>query len=340
MTESLGKRIAENRKRLKLTQDQLAEKLGVTAQAVSKWENDQSCPDIGTLPAIADIFGITTDELLGRSAKDRVYEAQIVEPDDECEQSNIKAGWELHWEPGRIGALGLAVLVLLVGSLYLLSALLLWDLSLWEILWPSSLLVFGLFSLFKSFSFFSLGCFALGSFFLTDKLFSFDLPDNSKFIWAVIIVLFGCSLLIDALRKRNLPWLCWTHGKKGKKSNNKQSTRNYSCAENRFTYTATFSEDRHTIDIERLEHGDISVAFGEYTIDLSHVEDVLTGCALDVNCSFGELTLLIPSKYIVKQETSSVLASIKTEGQPDASAEKEIMLDASANFGEIVIRYI
>ena len=42
MQETIGKRIMQNRKQLKLTQDQLAEQLGVTAQAVSKWENDQS----------------------------------------------------------------------------------------------------------------------------------------------------------------------------------------------------------------------------------------------------------------------------------------------------------
>ena len=45
MEQKIGSRIAANRKRLKLTQEQLAEKLGVTPQAVSKWENDQSCPD-------------------------------------------------------------------------------------------------------------------------------------------------------------------------------------------------------------------------------------------------------------------------------------------------------
>ena len=64
MEQTLGKRIVHHRKRLGLTQDQLAEKLGVTAQAVSKWENDQSCPDIATLPKLAQIFGITVDELL------------------------------------------------------------------------------------------------------------------------------------------------------------------------------------------------------------------------------------------------------------------------------------
>ena len=65
MEVTLGKRIAANRKRLGLTQDQLAEKLGITAQAVSKWENDLSCPDISILPKLADIFGISVSKLLG-----------------------------------------------------------------------------------------------------------------------------------------------------------------------------------------------------------------------------------------------------------------------------------
>ena len=65
---NLGTVIAENRKKLGLTQDGLAQKLGVTNQAVSKWESDQSCPDIALLPLLADLFGITLDELFGREA--------------------------------------------------------------------------------------------------------------------------------------------------------------------------------------------------------------------------------------------------------------------------------
>lgn len=62
---TLGKRILYHRKRLGLTQDQLAERMGVTAQAVSKWEHDLSCPDVTTVPRLAELFGISTDELLG-----------------------------------------------------------------------------------------------------------------------------------------------------------------------------------------------------------------------------------------------------------------------------------
>jgi transcriptional regulator with XRE-family HTH domain len=79
MANSIGTRIAEARKRKGLTQDQLAEAMGVSPQAVSKWENDISCPDITLLPQLADYFGISVDDLLrGPSAP----EAQIV-PEEE-----------------------------------------------------------------------------------------------------------------------------------------------------------------------------------------------------------------------------------------------------------------
>jgi len=62
---TIGKNIAELRKNGGMTQEQLAELLGVTAQSVSKWENDTTMPDIMLLPAIAGCFGITVDELYG-----------------------------------------------------------------------------------------------------------------------------------------------------------------------------------------------------------------------------------------------------------------------------------
>jgi len=64
MNETIGNRITKYRKAKGLTQEDLAAKLGVSSQAVSKWENDVSCPDISLLPQLCRWLGITTDELL------------------------------------------------------------------------------------------------------------------------------------------------------------------------------------------------------------------------------------------------------------------------------------
>ena len=57
------------RKKQGLTQEELAVKLGVTNQSVSKWESAQCCPDISLIPKIAEIFEISIDELFGKSSK-------------------------------------------------------------------------------------------------------------------------------------------------------------------------------------------------------------------------------------------------------------------------------
>ncbi len=63
--QQFGKRIQERRKAQGFTQEQLGGALGVSAQAVSKWENGESAPDIGLLPAICQLLGTSADGLLG-----------------------------------------------------------------------------------------------------------------------------------------------------------------------------------------------------------------------------------------------------------------------------------
>lgn len=71
--ETLGRRIARLRLEYGMTQERLAMKMGVTAQAVSKWENDLSAPDIMLLPELARTLGVTVDELLeGRKSQEIV----------------------------------------------------------------------------------------------------------------------------------------------------------------------------------------------------------------------------------------------------------------------------
>lgn len=71
--ENVNAVLAENilyyRKKCALSQDELAQRLGVTFQAVSKWENAKAAPDIAFLPMMADIFGCYIDELFSRKVK-------------------------------------------------------------------------------------------------------------------------------------------------------------------------------------------------------------------------------------------------------------------------------
>ena len=64
----LGENIRALRLRKRLTQEQVAQKLGVTYQAVSKWENGTNTPDIALLPEIAAFFGVTIDALFHQDA--------------------------------------------------------------------------------------------------------------------------------------------------------------------------------------------------------------------------------------------------------------------------------
>ena len=59
----LGENIRRFRKKMKMTQEELADKIGVSFQAVSKWENAQSAPDISLLPLLAKVFNCRIDDL-------------------------------------------------------------------------------------------------------------------------------------------------------------------------------------------------------------------------------------------------------------------------------------
>lgn len=63
-TKKVGEYIQEKRKDLGYTQQQLAEILGVTNKAVSKWETGEGLPDISLFPVLAEVLGVTVDELL------------------------------------------------------------------------------------------------------------------------------------------------------------------------------------------------------------------------------------------------------------------------------------
>ena len=339
MEETLGKRIASHRKRLGMTQDRLAEQLGVTAQAISKWENDQSCPDIALLPKLAEIFGISIDMLLGVAPRTQAAEAEVVEPitEEEAEPDGLhfqSGNVEFHWDGGRRSSLALAVWILIVGGLLLAGSILSWNLELWDVLWTSGLLVFGLFGILSKFSIFSLSCMLFGGYFLLTKLHILPISIGKELLLPVLLLLFGLSLLIDALHKPSKRH--FTLLRNGEKIKNSRCV----VADGILDCNLTFCEVSTVVDAPRLHRGNVNVSFGELNLDLSGCEEIAPGCTIEANCSFGELTLKVPRCYRVEADASTSFGNFEVTGSPDTEPISVINLVASASFGEICIKYI
>ena len=87
-----AQRIITLRKELSMTQEQLAQELGITAQAVSKWETGQSYPDITLLPKLAEVFHVRVDELLG------VAQQPDEEAEEDASEDSASAPLDLPWD--------------------------------------------------------------------------------------------------------------------------------------------------------------------------------------------------------------------------------------------------
>ena len=90
--KTIGENIAYFRKKNKLTQEELAEKLSITSQAVSKWECDSSYPDITGMQSLAKILGVTVDEIInGEKALPEIIEAPKEKIDRRILLINVEA---------------------------------------------------------------------------------------------------------------------------------------------------------------------------------------------------------------------------------------------------------
>ncbi len=91
MDLAMAQRLVDRRKAAGLSQEALAAQLGVSRQAVSKWERSESSPDTDNLIALAALYGVSLDELLYGEAVDSTDDSQA---DDEAQNSN--AGTKLQ----------------------------------------------------------------------------------------------------------------------------------------------------------------------------------------------------------------------------------------------------
>lgn len=330
MEQTLGKRIMENRKRLGWTQDRLAEQLGVSAQAVSKWENDQSCPDISLLPRLAELFGITVDELLGRQTE-KVYEGEVVR-----EEKDDDKVITLNWESGKTGYLAAGLTVLLTAILmiaaYFVKPL---NAPFWGTLWPAAMLVGGLVYMAEGFSFLKLGVAVMGGYFLLDHLgvFSVDLGD---LVFPILLVILALALLGDALKKKQKRGKWQVRGKSGKEK------KSFTCSEQEGTFRAenSFGEQTFLVAVDKLNRGWAEVSFGESMVDLTGVDTVSENCRLDADVSFGEMTIRCPRRFRMVCNNSGSFGGMEYHGNPDEEPQGVITLDGSTSFGSLVIEYI
>ena len=94
MNETMGSILARLRREKGWTQEQLAKELGISYQAVSKWENELSSPDLSALPLLADLFGVSIDTLFGRETEAITEEALVPAPEAEARE-------ETSWDPSQ-----------------------------------------------------------------------------------------------------------------------------------------------------------------------------------------------------------------------------------------------
>ena len=330
---SLGDRIKYHRKKLGMTQEQLAQRMGVSTQAVSKWENNLSCPDISILPELAEVFGISIDELLGRETSGRVFTAKEAEVVDEETNKELHHKWKLEKKKGGII---FALFILTIGTLLLLRGIVpAMNISVWTILWTTALIYIGISGMIGHFTLFSTVMTLAGTYFLLSAYQVFGWPLRWSYVIPAVILLWGVCLLIDVLvgkrfrRKKKV-----THG-------DKKLHHEYGCENGYLHCELSFGECRAAVVTPMLRGGSIDSSFGDFTVDFSACESIQPGCTIDVDNSFGNLTLLIPDRFAVSLEQDSSFASApEIKGNPAQETMGTLHIKADLSFGAMEIRYI
>lgn len=327
--QTMGKRIMSLRKQAGMTQEQLAEHLGVSPQAVSKWENDVSCPDIGTLPKLAEVFGVTTDVLLGVqstvTAEKEPY-APKAEVDYDVDSSSEKRHSKFH-------GLGFSFLLIIIGAAYLISNITRVNLpfDLWSIAWPAMLLGCGIAWGIQHRSAFLFGVAFLGLYYLLAALGS-PLPFELSWsvIWPLGLVLLGISMIT----RKFFP----SKPKKFSSHTSHTTSHAYSEENGFINCDLSFGSDNIAVTAPLVCGGNIDVSFGECTMDFTRCGGFADNAKIDIDVSFGNCKILLPSTVRAVSTVGSSFGSMEIKGQSQQGA-KPIYIDGDVSFGSAEIQY-
>ena len=340
--ESLGKRIQRLRKAKGLTQEQLAGRLGVSPQAVSKWENDNCSPDISLLAALAQELGVSTDALL-RGEGEEAFEPEVM---DSTEKDGFS--FEYHSKedsretsffqnfPVKASEIFGALFVILTGVLLIIHHTVApFACGFWSLIWPIAIIMLvGLPSVCKRHpSLFGIGMTLLGTYALLSNLEVIPFRLEWWVILAAALVLCGVSALLSAFRRPRRK-MCKHSG-----HGDKVAFRSFTEDNGMIHMECRFCDLNSAMRPQELRGGEASVSFGDAELDLTALTGVEDGAALACNVSFGDLTIILPRSVRVVQDGGSSFGDISVKGCPDAGAEEILGINASVSFGELTIQY-
>lgn len=337
MEQTLGGRIKALRKGRTMTQDQLAELVGVSPQAVSKWENDISSPDISLLPRLAQVFGVTTDALLGveptavAPAQDR-FRVNVGQPEGD-EPDEGRCGFTFQFDVGKkeLPWFALAVLVFAVSLLLnrtLLSSF--GEAGVWQLLWPSAMLALGLSGLWERLRLWAVGMTGFGIWCLLVNLNLLRRWDGLswKLIVPALLVLWAVSMFADHFRRdrpsgHGSPEVC-AAGQTG---------------DGRLAYAKSFGSETVTVTEPVFRGGDVEVSGGNYILDLTACRTVEPGSRLNIHVSFGSVELLLPKNWKLQEHSVRSFSALSTHGSPSPDADQLLTVESSLSCSCLDIRW-
>ena len=330
--ETMGKRISDLRKGKGMTQEQLAQLLGVTPQAVSKWENDLSCPDISILPQLAEALGVTTDELLGRTP------LRISEGSDKCNGKG-HAHVSVRLRLNQAEKIIFALLLMGIGLIFLLNAFHVIELgegvTFGSVLWPFLVACMGVMACRSELNPISIGLFLFGVYML---LFNLGIiPAQYKLTWAmawpVVLILVGLTILLHFfLPKRK---------KEGGIFEVEKSDPVFDCTDESgfIRIDSAFTSQTKCVETGAPFTGaKIDSSFGSLVLDLSQAE-IQNGALIDADVSFGSLTVRLPAFVGANAACKTAFGGYDCPpGNPDA--EIKVSLNGDVSFGKIEVEYV
>ena len=333
---TLGKRIAMLRKNQGWTQEQLGEKVGVSAQAVSKWENDIACPDITTLPLLADLFGVTTDELLGI----KPIEPHVVVLDKEPEaEKESKKHFNMTFtrEDGHWSTIALCITAILVCVMLILrSTTPLFNregVTTWNYIWPLLIFGLGLVSLREN-VIFGVVAMAFGAYELV--WFGWGVPFEIQ--WYIVLLFFAVAVLLKTILKKLGLWKDKNKSFVEVNGNAPNRVCEYSDEDYRLNAEMDFGSHKIVYPHDTLNGANIETNFGNHEIDLRGVR-MFNNCVIKADVSFGNVIILLPRHVNIIKSTDTAFSAVRVSGCPDADADQTAYLKGDVNFGNLELRY-